>query len=88
MSAVQAAHMPLELAERIPTSSSTTERDLFAGYRAGPAPITRRLRCACTGWLEAVDDDSESVLSAVRVHNQSTTHQQWRARRQEEARSW
>lgn len=63
-----------ELSRR-PTSHAT-ERALFHGYsRAIPVPI-RTEPCLCGGTIEAVDDP-EAIADAVRLHNESTRHEQW-----------
>lgn len=78
----QVALLTLSEAERLPMSHGPSETALFEGYRI-PSPVIRRVRCACGDWLVAPAGDDAATLAAVATHNESTAHQQWRARRED-----
>lgn len=53
-----------------------TERELFAAYRT---PAGYSAQCACGSWVSARAGSGEiGVSEAVRIHNESPDHQQWR----------
>jgi len=61
-------------------TSAMAESDLIAAYRLGLAPVIRICPCACGETLQAPNGDEPAIAVAVAVHNESTAHQQWRAR--------
>lgn len=34
--------------------------------------------CACGGWISAIDGDGRSIVSAVRAHQATEDHLEWR----------
>ncbi len=70
-------------ADRMDLLAALSEAVLFDAYQV-PAPVIRRVRCACGDWLSAAACDDRALFAAVVTHNESTAHQQWR-RFQEEA---
>lgn len=68
--------MTLEALERRPTAA-TSEADLLRSYARHL--VARVEPCACGGAIAVEDDlDGSEIREAVRVHNLSTLHEQWR----------
>lgn len=59
----------------LPATPHVTESELLHGYRV------RVERCACGGAIVAHEGDWENIAAAVRIHNLTPSHQEWRARR-------
>lgn len=83
---VQAAGLPMSDAELLPTSAMS-ESQLVEGYgglgiRLWPVAIEP---CACGERIVAISRRPDDVLLAVRAHNASTVHQQWRRWQQDGA---
>lgn len=53
-----------------------TEEDLFAAYRN--SDFGYAAQCSCGDWIRSAKGDERSVGSAIRLHNESTVHEQWR----------
>lgn len=70
---VQAAVLPMDQAERIPTSAMP-EADLIRGYSRIATPAPAEVPCACGGFVAAVSDFPDAIRIAVARHNRSTAH--------------
>lgn len=60
-----------------PTRTTTTEAELFIGYRV---PL-RTEECVCGGEITAPENDWGQIAAEVRLHSLSKLHQDYRAGR-------
>jgi hypothetical protein len=75
---VQASALPLEDAERVPTSA-TSEIELEAGYSGlGVNPVVSP--CACGEAIVAASEGPLDLIRAMRAHQAGPAHQAYRER--------